>query len=71
MPVELLIALLLGAYGFSAGGYAFTFLYMQSATKGLWAGIEKMRDELKAEVKEMRDNDIAHLEERVKNLENR
>lgn len=71
MPAELLITLLLGAYGFAAGGYAFTFFYMQSSAKSLWMGIEKLRDELKAEVKEMRENDIAHLEERVKDLEDR
>lgn len=69
MPVELMITLLLGVYGFAAGGYVFTFRYVRSSTKDLWDGISKLRDDFKEDIKEIRENDIRHLEERVAELE--
>ena len=66
MP-DLVIILLLTAYAFAAGGYVFTFKYVQSATKDLWAGIEALRQEVKEVVK----NDISHLEDRIKALEDK
>jgi len=55
---NLIITLVLGAYAFAAGGYVFTFRYIQATSKALWAAI-----------KDLRENEISHLEERVKRLE--
>jgi prephenate dehydrogenase len=55
---ELTITLVLGAYAFAAGGYVFTFRYIQSSTKALWAAIQ-----------ELRENDLHSLEQRIERLE--
>jgi hypothetical protein len=55
---ELTITLVLGAYAFAAGGYVFTFRYIQATSKALWAAI-----------KDLRENDVKHLEERIERLE--
>ena len=57
MP-DLIITLVLGAYAFAAGGYIFTFKYIQSTARELWAAI-----------KELRTNELHDLDERIKRLE--
>ena len=46
-----------------------SFAYTWVSAKGLWAGIEKLREQSKADLKEALDNDVQHLEERIKRLE--
>jgi len=58
MMDNLIITLVFGAYAFAAGGYIFTFRYIQATSKALWAAI-----------KDLRENEIQHLEERLKRLE--
>ena len=62
--MDLLTTLVLTSFVFTAGGYAFTFKYVQATARALWAGIEALRQDL-------RENDIKHLEERIKVLEDK
>lgn len=67
--IALIVTLVLASYGFTAGGYIFTFRYVRSSAEKLWSGIEKARDDLSGDIKELRDNHLKHLEERVTRLE--
>lgn len=58
MMDNLIITLVFGAYAFAAGGYIFTFRYIQATSKALWAAI-----------KDLRENDLHGVEERLARLE--
>ena len=64
MP-DLIITLILGAYVFAAGGYVFTFKYLQSTAKALWTGIRELDERLRV----LRENDLHALEQRLERLE--
>lgn len=74
--IALIVTLVLASYGFTAGGYIFTFRYVRSSAEKLWASIEKTRDDMKADIEKVQDkinkavdNDLRHLEDRVARLE--
>ena len=54
----ILVPLILGAYGYSWMG-----------ARSLWEGIKDLRGELVAGLKDVRENEIQHLEDRIKRLE--
>lgn len=56
----ILLPLVLGAYA-----------YAWMSNKGIWAGLASLRQEMKEEMKALRENDIKHLEDRVTRLEDK
>lgn len=56
----ILLPLILGAY-----------VYAWVSNGRLWAGIEKLRGEFQAGLKEVKENGLRHLEERIERLEDR
>lgn len=47
------------------GSYAYAWL----GSNGLWAGLKDLRQEMLAGFREIRENDVRHLEERIERLE--
>ena len=56
--LSVLLPLVLGAY-----------VYTWMGAHYLWEGLEKLRMEMKADIKELKENDLHDLKERVERLE--